>query len=167
MKRWLPHPLVFVLLLVMWLLLNQSLAPGDMVLGVLLAFGASRPFGSLQPDAAGVPAAPLRRVITAVSLAWLVLVDIVHSNIGVARIVAHPGTRGQTSGFLGIPLDLRHPAGLAVLACIITATPGTAWARYDSVRGIFTMHILDLLDEAAWIRIIKNRYERRLLEIFE
>jgi multicomponent K+:H+ antiporter subunit E len=167
MKRWLPHPLVFVLLHAMWLLLNQSLASGDVVLGALLAFGASRAFGSLQPDAAGIPAAPLRRMITVADLAWLVLIDIVHSNIGVTRIVVHPGTHNQTSGFLEIPLDLRHPTGLAVLACIITATPGTAWARYDSARGILTMHILDLLDEAAWIRIIKNRYERRLLEIFE
>lgn len=169
MKRWLPHPFVFALLLAMWLLFNQSLAPGDAMLGVLLAFGASRAFGSLQasPDAPPVPPALMRRMITAAGLAWLVLVDIVHSNIGVARIIAHSGTRGQTSGFLEIPLDLRHPAGLAVLACIITATPGTTWARYDLARGILTMHILDLLDEAAWIRIIKGRYERRLLEIFE
>jgi multicomponent K+:H+ antiporter subunit E len=169
MKRWLPHPLLFVLMLAMWLLLNQSLAPGDVVLGALLAFGAGRAFGSLQVsrDAGRIPVGPVRRMITAASLAWLVLVDIVHSNIGVARIVVHPGTRNQTSGFLEIPLDLRHPTGLAALACIITATPGTAWARYDSARGILTMHILDLLDEAAWIRIIKNRYERRLLEIFE
>lgn len=167
MKRWLPHPLLFVLLLALWLLLNQPLAPGDVVLGALLALGAGRAFGSLQPDAARIPAAPMRRMITVASLAWLVLIDIVHSNIGVARIVMHPGIRSRTSGFLEIPLDLRHPTGLAVLACIITSTPGTAWARYDSARGVLTMHILDLLDEAAWIRIIKNRYERRLLEIFE
>lgn len=169
MRRCFPHPFIFALLLAMWLLFNQSLAPGDVVLGMLLAFGASRAFGSLQasPDAPWIPANPLRRMITAMGLAWLVLVDIVNSNIGVARIIVHPATRRQTSGFLEIPLHLRHPAGLAVLACIITATPGTTWARYDSVRGILTMHILDLLDEAAWIRIIKNRYERRLLEIFE
>jgi multicomponent K+:H+ antiporter subunit E len=66
-----------------------------------------------------------------------------------------------------IPLELRHPAALAALACIITATPGTAWARYDSVRGVLTMHILDLIDDETWIRTIKERYERRLLEIFE
>ncbi|MGP1609671.1 MAG: Na+/H+ antiporter subunit E [Burkholderiales bacterium] len=169
MKCWLPHPLLFVLLLAMWLLLNQPLAPGDVVLGALLALGASRAFGSLQvsPDAGRIPAAPVRRMITAAGLAWLVFIDIVHSNIGVARIIMHPGTRNQTSGFLEIPLGLRHPTGLAVLACIITATPGTTWARYDSARGILTRHILDLLDETAWIRIIKNRYERRLLEIFE
>jgi multicomponent K+:H+ antiporter subunit E len=53
-----------------------------------------------------------------------------------------------------------------VLACIITATPGTSWAGYDSSSGRLTMHILDLVAEETWIRTIKERYERRLLEIF-
>lgn len=53
-----------------------------------------------------------------------------------------------------------------MLACIITSTPGTAWARYDSARGVLTIHVLDLIDEQAWLRTIKDRYERRLREIF-
>ena len=32
---------------------------------------------------------------------------------------------------------------------------------------VLTIHVLDLIDESEWIRTIKNRYERRLLEIFE
>ena len=65
-----------------------------------------------------------------------------------------------------IPLDLRNPAGLAVLAIIITSTPGTVWAAYDPERKVFIMHVLDLIDEAAWRKTIKTRYERPLLEIF-
>ena len=49
---------------------------------------------------------------------------------------------------------------------MITATPGTSWARYDAERNVLTIHILDLIDEQAWIRIFKDRYERRLKEIF-
>jgi multicomponent K+:H+ antiporter subunit E len=30
-----------------------------------------------------------------------------------------------------------------------------------------TLHVLDLDDEARWIRIIKERYESRLMRIFE
>ena len=89
------------------------------------------------------------------------------SNIAVARIVLHGGRRDRTAGFLDIPLELRDPAGLALLACIVTATPGTAWAGYDAERGVLTLHILDLIDEADWIRIIKGRYESRLMEMFE
>jgi multicomponent K+:H+ antiporter subunit E len=162
MKRWLPHPLLALLLLGMWLLLNGTLALGHVLLGSALAVGSSLAYARLQPMSA-----PVRRAGTIAQLAVVVLLDIVRSNIAVARIVLHPGTRAQTSGFLDIPLELRSPAGLAVLACIVTATPGTAWAGYDPEQGVLKLHILDLIDEDAWIRIIKGRYERRLKEIFE
>ena len=68
---------------------------------------------------------------------------------------------------MDIPLDLRDPYGLAVLACIITSTPGTLWVSFDAGEGMLTIHVLDLIDENDWIRTIKGRYERLLLEIFE
>ena len=61
---------------------------------------------------------------------------------------------------------MRDPAGLAALACIITATPGTAWAGYDAASGVLTMHVLDLADPQAMRDTIRGRYERRLMEIF-
>ena len=162
MRRWLPFPLAWVLLFGLWLLLNQTLAAGHVLLGAIVAFAATHALKLLDP-----PATLVRRPITMLQLTALVLADIVRSNIAVARIIMHPGTRKKTSGFVEIPLELRHPAALAALACIITATPGTTWARYDSARGILTMHILDLVDDETWVRTIKDRYERRLLEIFE
>jgi multicomponent K+:H+ antiporter subunit E len=66
-----------------------------------------------------------------------------------------------------IPLDMRAPYGLASLACIITSTPGTLWVNFDAQRGVLTIHVLDLVDDEEWIRTIKDRYERHLLEIFE
>jgi multicomponent K+:H+ antiporter subunit E len=100
-------------------------------------------------------------------LAGVVFVDIVRSNIVVARIIQSRGYRTRTPGFLLIPLDLRNPHGLAVLACIITSTPGTIWVDFDSAKGRLMIHVLDLVDEATWIHTIKDRYERLLLEIFE
>ncbi len=44
---------------------------------------------------------------------------------------------------------------------------GTAWIEYDQGTGVVLIHILDLVDEAAWVDLIKNRYEALLLEIFE
>ena len=162
MKRWLPFPLLWALLLIMWLLLNQTLAAAHIVLGALVALAATLALRVLQ-----LPQPGMRRPRSALALLGVVAIDIVRSNIAVGRIVLHPGVRERTSQFLEIPLELRNPAALAALACIITATPGTAWARYESTRRVLTLHILDLIDEEAWIRTIKDRYERRLLEIFE
>jgi len=161
MTRWLPFPLLWSLLVVMWLLLNGTVAISHVVLAALIAFGACIAFLALQAPQ------KLRRPLTATVLAALVLADLVRSNIAVARIVLYPGTRQRVSNFVDVALELRSPAGLAALACILTSTPGTAWARYDSARSVLRIHVLDLIEEDAWIRTVKDRYERRLLEIFE
>jgi multicomponent K+:H+ antiporter subunit E len=54
-----------------------------------------------------------------------------------------------------------------VMACILTATPGTSWARLDERRSILVVHVFDLIDEQQWMERFKQRYERRLGEIFE
>jgi multicomponent K+:H+ antiporter subunit E len=163
MKRWLPFPLLSLALAGMWLVLNQSIAPGHALLAAALGLYGGYVLGALQP-----PLRRMRRRAGALAiLAWIVLVDIVRSNLAVARIVLHPGTPSRTAGFLSMPLELRHPGALAVLACIVTATPGTSWARYDGARNVLTIHVLDLVDEQAWIALFKERYERRLMEIFE
>jgi len=161
MKRWLPFPLLSALLLAMWLLMNQTLALGDVLLGSLLALCAGLALTMLQaPSRLRDPGAAVRLIAS-------VVVDVLRSNIAVSRILIVPGTRPRTAGFVNIPLELRDPLGLAALACIITATPGTAWTRFDSDRGLLTIHVLDLIDEHIVINTVKNRYERRLLAIFQ
>ena len=160
MMRLLPYPLLTASLLVMWLLLNQF-SLGHLVLGSIIALVASRAMAALQP------AKPqIRRWDKIPLLVWLVFVDICRSNIAVAGIILS-GRRRQNSGFVTIPLDLRDRTGLAVLACIVTSTPGTAWLEYNSTNGNVLIHVLDLVDEQEWIDTIKHRYEHLLMEIFE
>jgi multicomponent K+:H+ antiporter subunit E len=163
MKSWLPYPVLSLSLAAMWLLLNATLDPGQALLGVALGTGGGLVAARLRPPVSRVRL-PLR---TVAALLGLMLMDIVRSNIAVGRIAFHPRIRGRTAGFISMPLEVRHPGALAILACVITATPGTSWARYDGARNILTIHVLDLIDEAAWIRQFKDRYERRLLEIFQ
>jgi multicomponent K+:H+ antiporter subunit E len=151
---------VWLALVAMWLALNQTLSLAHVLVAMVVALAGVLGLRALQ---APVEA---RRPMVALQLAGLVLVDIVRSNLAVAAIVIAPRARGRTAGFVDIPLALRHPAGLAVLACIITATPGTSWVGYDARSGVLTMHVLDLVDDETWRRTISERYERRLLEIF-
>jgi multicomponent K+:H+ antiporter subunit E len=153
---------LFLLLLALWLLLNESLGLGHVLLGALLALGGVAVFSRLQPDATPVRIRPL----TALRLLGVVFADVVRSNIAVARIVLGFGARQRTAGFLSLPLELRHPGGLAVIACIVTATPGTSWVNYDSASNVVTIHVLDLVDADGWVRDFKQRYERPLLEMF-
>ena len=163
MSRWLPYPVFFFALLAMWLVLNESVAPAHVLLGGVLALAGTWILALLAPPLGRAH----RRIAATTSLCWLVFVDIVRSNLAVARIALQPRRRDRVAGFLDMPLELRHPGALAVLACIITATPGTSWARYNADRNVVTIHVLDLVDEQVWIRQFKERYETRLKEIFE
>lgn len=157
-------PLVLTLVLVaMWLLLNNTLSFGQTVLGTVFAVLLVLAGAKLRPVRPR-----LRRLYLAAPLIAVVLVDILRSNLGVARIVLGlTGKRQVRSGFLDIPLELRDPHGLAILAVIITSTPGTAWAGVAPDGATLKLHILDLKDEAEWIHTIKHRYERPLMRIFE
>lgn len=159
MRRWLPHPLLAAALLVMWLLLNQSMSTGHIVLGSVGALLASKALAALRPEPVRLAAAG-----PVLSLVGLVLIDVVRSNFAVARIVLFP--RKRVSGFVRVPLELSNIHGLTVLACIITATPGTLWVQFDRADGVLLIHVLDLVDEDAWIHQLKTRYEARLLRIF-
>jgi multicomponent K+:H+ antiporter subunit E len=161
MTRILPYPLLTAALFVMWLLLT-GVSVGHVVLGGVIALAASKAMTALQP------AKPkIRRWDQIPVLVTVVLVDILRSNIAVAGIILQGRRRRKTSGFLAIPLDLRDRTGLAVLACIITSTPGTAWVDYHSGRSELLIHVLDLTDPEGLTEQIKQSYERRLMEIFE
>jgi multicomponent K+:H+ antiporter subunit E len=114
-----------------------------------------------------LPKVRVRRTGTLLRLLGIVLVDVIRSNIAVGGIILGLGRRQRTPGFVNIALKLRNPYGLAALACIITATPGTLWLNFDAGDGVLTIHVLDLVDESEWISTIKTRYERHLLEIFQ
>lgn len=159
MKRWLPHPLMATAILLAWLMLQQSLAPGTLLVGLVLAWALSRLWARLDP-----PRPRLRHAGLLLALGWRVFVDILASNAAVARLIVT--RRAHASGFVAIPLQLEQRAALAMLACIITATPGTIWVSHDSRRRRLLIHVLDTASEATLVHNIKQRYEPPLLEVF-
>lgn len=72
----------------------------------------------------------------------------------------------MSPGFMRIPLTLRDPHGQAMLVCILTYTPGTVVVDISSDNAL-TLHVLDLQNEDEWVALVKGRYERTLMEVFE
>lgn len=161
-KRWFPAPILSGFLLLLWLLLNQSVSLGHIVLGAALAIYAPLATRALRPTPVRV-----RAPLAILRLMGRVGKDIVTSNLQVARVILGRPEYRQRSGFMKIPLDMRDSHGLAALACILTACPGTVWAGLNEETNVLSIHVLDLQDENVWIDIVKNRYEKLLMEIFE
>ncbi|HUH59833.1 MAG TPA: Na+/H+ antiporter subunit E [Candidimonas sp.] len=162
MKRHLHRLTLPMVLLALWLLLNDSLSAGQIALGIVLSLLLGWAAKALRPLQA-YPKKPL----VALLLLFHVAVDIARSNIAVARIIWLGPRSRPTPTFIKIPLELRDPHGLAALACIVTYTPGTVWSDYSEEDGLLTLHVLDLIDESEWLHIIQERYQRPLMEIFQ
>ncbi|MFN3635058.1 MAG: Na+/H+ antiporter subunit E [Rhizobium rhizophilum] len=156
-----PHPLLSLSLLVMWLLLN-AFTLGHLILGSVVAIFGGWAMASLRPDKPR-----MKKWYLLPKLFWLVFADIIRSNIAVALLIIRGKRQKHTSGFITVPLEIEHPTALAIMAVILTSTPGSAWLAYDGRRKTVLIHVLDLIDEEQWVRNIKHRYERLLLEIIE
>lgn len=162
MKRLLPTPLLSVALLCLWLLLNQSLSLGHLLLALILAIAIPLLTAGLRP----LPVR-IRRPGVILRLMLAVAADTVHSNISVIRLLLTPGPPRHPSAFVHVPLQLRDPNALAVLATIVCITPGTVWAELSLDRSMLLLHVLEVEDAQAIAAHIKQRYERPLMEIFE
>lgn len=161
-KRWLPSPLLSLALFVAWLLLNQSLHPATMLLAAVLAIAVPLLTQSLRPARV-----KMRKPLLALRLGGLVVHDLVVSAFTVARLLLTRRSRDLKASFVRVPLEMRDPHALATLAMILCLTPGTAWGEIAFDRSTLLIHVFHEEDEAAFVAMVKTRYERLLMEIFE
>ena len=159
--RLLPSPLLSLLLAVIWPVLNQSWSLGHLLLGALLAILIPIFTERLRADRP-----VLRRPGVMLRLFFIVLKDIITSNIDVARLIL-----GRESairpGFVWVPLSIDDPHGIVLLAGIITMTPGTLSADVSADRRYLLVHAFNINDQEELIAGIKARYEAPLMEIFK
>ncbi|MFD1711564.1 Na+/H+ antiporter subunit E [Ottowia flava] len=161
-RRLLPSPLLSLALIVMWLVLNESFSPGQIILGVVVGVAAPALLGPLRPARPRIRHPwVLLRLILAVGR------DVVQSNLEVFWTLLRQRSRPVHSRFVEIPLDLRDPSGLASLAMITTVVPGTVWCELARDSSAVLLHAWDAPDADAFIAMYKQRYERPLIQIFE
>lgn len=162
LRRLVPAPLLSLVLLGLWLLLNRTLSLGHIVLGAVLALAIPLLTAGLRP----LPVR-IRRPGAVLQLVLAVLADSLRSNLAVVRTLLWPARRRHPAGFVPVQLDVRDPNALAVLAMIVCITPGSAWAEISLDRSMLLLHVLELDDPATVIADVKQRYEAPLMEIFE
>lgn len=160
MKRLLPFPVLSAALVASWMLLVGELSAAHLLLAIFLGIVIpllTADFLDHLPRVASAGAA--------IRLTLLVLWDIVVANIAVSRLVLGPTGRLQPV-FVKVPLTLSNPQSTALLASIVTMTPGTVSAVLDTDNRCLLVHALDCTDPDKLVREIKQRYEKALLETF-
>ncbi|WP_373356207.1 Na+/H+ antiporter subunit E [Pseudoroseicyclus sp. CXY001] len=161
MKRLFPHPILSVMLILIWLLLVNKITPGNLVLGVLLSFIVPAVTEPYWPNRARLQKPALGAAYVAIVL-W----DIIIANVEVALIVLFKRRDRIHSQWVTVPIELTSPEAITVLAGTITLTPGTVTAMLSADASCLLVHCLHTDDPDAVRDGIKHRYERRLKEIF-
>jgi multicomponent K+:H+ antiporter subunit E len=160
--RWLlPHPLLTLILAIVWTLLQNEISAGMVVFGVILGIIIPWITSIWWPDRPdGI------RLGKMISYSLIVLWDILVANVQVAWIVLTVPNAKLKPAWIAIPLELKQPEAITVLAGTITLTPGTVSADLSDEGHSLLVHVLHTDDPDGVRDDIKSRYERRLLEIF-
>ncbi len=159
-KRWLPSLPLSLTVFCFWLLMNDEISTGQIVLALLLALTIPLFAARLDREFARIG-----RLSSVPRMLCVLAMDIVRSNIKVALQVLGP-ERNIHPGFIWVPLDIGNIHGIAALTSIITLTPGTVSSALSDDRRYLLVHVLNLDDADEVIRQIKTRYEAPLMEIF-
>jgi multicomponent K+:H+ antiporter subunit E len=161
LRRLYPHPHLTALMAATWLLLLNDVSLGGLLLGVLLGTAIPLLTRAYWPERPTI-----RSVRALANYIAIVLYDIVIANIAVAKIILFKRNEDLESTFMVVPLDIRSPEAITLLAGTITMTPGTVSAELAADGRSILVHALDARDPDAVRDQIKSRYEARLKEIF-
>jgi len=157
----LPHPALTLCLIAVWMVVNNTLGLGHLLLGTVLAVLIPLLTRRFWPEAPKVARwGLLLRYLT------VLLTDIVVANFWVASLVLRPGG-GLRPGFVWFPVALSDPFAITVLASTISLTPGTVSVDLSEDARHLLIHSIDLDDAQALVDQIKQRYEGPLQEIFQ
>lgn len=161
-RRILPHPGLTLLLTIVWQLLVNKITPGNILLGLILGIVIPHLTSRWWPDSPR-----LRHPLKIAAYILIVNWDVIKANFTVARLILFHRNADLQSRFITVPIDLRTPEAITVLAGTITMTPGTVTADMSTCGRSLLIHCLHAPDPDAVVAEIKDRYERRLKEIFE
>lgn len=162
LRRLFPHPLLSILLILVWMMLVNRFAWGSLVFAIILSIIVPAMIAPYWPDRPRI-----RRPVMFLGYAVMVVWDIIVANVQVARIVLFKPNRDLRPAWITVPLEITAPEAIAVLGGTITLTPGTVTCDVSEEGGALLVHCLHAPDPDAVRDEIKTRYEARLKEIFE
>ena len=162
MKRYLPHPLLTLSLLIVWVFLVNEVSAGAVIFGLILAIVIPLITSSFWP---GRPR--IRNAYAICEYVLIVMWDILVANVIVAGLILFRKTESLESKCVVVPLDLTSTEAITTLAGTITMTPGTVTIDLSADAKSLLVHCLHAPDAQGVVDDIKDRYERRLKEIFE
>lgn len=115
----------------------------------------------------GGEAGGLRRLGSTLSLVWLFLHELCLSAFRVARIVLTPNLRDALRpAIIAFPLSVKSDAEIALLANLITLTPGTLSVDVSADKNLLYVHALTFESRDKVIAEIAAGFEAKIREVY-
>lgn len=162
LRRLFPHPYLSLTLVAIWFMLVNQWKLGSLVMAILLATILPLVTSAWWPDRARV-----RHPLRLLGYTALVFWDIIVANFQVAYVILFVPRDKVQSRWVTVPLELKSPEAVSLLAGTITMTPGTLSSDMSACGRALLVHALHAPDPDAVRDQIKSRYEARLKRIFE
>jgi multicomponent K+:H+ antiporter subunit E len=159
-SKMLPHPILSLTLWAFWLLLNNTMGAGHIVLGFFLAIIIPLFTAGFWPEKVRIKA-PL----TLLKFLALVLWDILVANLMVAKLVLGRNDSLKPA-FFHIELDIENSLGISFLSNTISLTPGTVSCDLTADGSCLLVHALHADNISELVEHIKLRYEAPLIKVF-
>ncbi len=162
LARMVPYPLLTLVLTAIWVMLANALSVNTLVLGLILGLAIPPLTAAFWPSRPQIRS-PMKLLVYFLMVIW----DIVVANVVVAKIILTKPNAQLASHFIALPLTLRTPEAISLLAGTITMTPGTVSCEISADGRTLLVHALHAPDPEAARDEMLARYEARLLEVFE
>lgn len=146
-------------LALVWCALAGSLTIIDVLIGFVVGYGL---LGWLTPTDEG--RSYLRRLPLMFAFVGYYTWQVIASSLRIAWEIVTPTAR-RRPGIVEVPLDVHSDLQIALLANLITFTPGTVTLDLSADRRTMIVHDMFLEDADAARRQIKRRLERWVLRI--
>ena len=148
-----------ILLAFIWAAATAEISLRNLVTGYLIGFGV---LWFMRPIVG--PTGYFVKVRMLIRFSAYLAKEIIRSNLRVAYDVITP-TIYMRPGVVAVPLDAESDVEIAVMANLITLTPGTMSLGVSRDRKYLYVHSMFLKDPEDLKREIKQEIERPLLEV--
>lgn len=101
----------------------------------------------------------MKRIVAGLMLAVIFVWQLVLSGVATLRIILAPNAAARPA-LMRYPFEPLGEGGAALLASLITLTPGSTVVDIDMASRTLLVHLLDGRDEAAVAAGIRRHFER-------
>ncbi|RZS97218.1 Na+/H+ antiporter subunit E [Cecembia calidifontis] len=148
-----------ILLATIWVLATGTITQENFVFGFLISFGI---LWIITPDRSKNDYFTI--VPKLISFTVFVLYQIIKSNIQTFIESLYPKSK-LSPAILKVPLDVESDGEITFFSHLLNITPGTLVIDISDDKKALFVHVVHCEDKEAYIRQIKEVFEKRVLEL--